>query len=54
MREQIYKGLLSFKYSTINKHYNEDIDDVTEKSLYMFKKKLEPISKKVSETIKRV
>lgn len=35
------------KYNTINAHFERDTEDVTEKTLYMFKKKLGPITRQV-------
>lgn len=47
IRDQILKAKLMIKYNTINNHFDKDSEDVTEKTLYMFKKRLEPISKQV-------
>lgn len=47
MRDQIFKAKLFVKYSTINKYFDDDIEDVTDRTLFMFKKRLEPVSKQV-------
>ena len=47
LKDQIAKAQLGVKYKNITDYFYKDIESVTEKSLYMFKRRLEPVIKQV-------